>query len=132
VLVNNGNGVFPGGNLIAWNTGTSVKVYTWAPHLPLIQFTYNPTTELFETPYVTWTAPPETEGLAITSNGIQDPILWAWGQAGLFAFDASKDISSGPIWSTKLAGPTSWSWPLVVNGKVYVADYGGNIYIYGL
>jgi len=128
--LNNG-AVFPGGNLVAWNDGTNVKVYAWPPHLPVIQLTYNPTTELLETPYVSWVAPPETEGLAITSNGIRDPILWAWGQAGLFAFDASKDISAGPIWSAKLSGPTAWSWPLVVNGKVYVADYDSNIYVYG-
>jgi len=124
--------IFPGGNLISWNTGTNVKVYGWAPHLPLTEITYNPTTALLESTYVSWAASPaEAQGLCISSNGKQDPILWAWGQAGLFAFDASKDISAGPIWSTKLSGPTAWSWPLVVNGKVYVSDYDNYIYVYG-
>jgi len=127
--------IFPGGNPVAWNTGTSVKVYTWAPHLPLIQLTYNPTTELLETPYVTWAGgPTASAGLTITSNGMHDPILWSWGQGGMFAFDASKDISAGPIWSnTKQDWPIAWSWPIVVNGKVYVSGWGAqHVYVYGL
>jgi len=132
VSINNGF-VPPGGNPVAWNTGTSVKIYTWAPLLALVQFTFNPTTQLIETPFVTWKEADEKGGgLAISSNGPNDPILWTWGKDGIHAFDATKDISAGPIWSVKLNGPNAYSWPIVTNGKVYVNGGDAKVYVYGL
>jgi len=125
--------VFPGGNPVAWNTGSSIKIYSWAPRLALVQFTFSPTTQLINTPFVSYTEAVEKGGgLAISSNGAQDPILWTWGEDGISAFDATKDISSGPIWSSKINGPNAWSWPTITNGKVYVNSGDAKIYVYGV
>jgi len=130
--------VFPGGNPVAWDNGKSVKVYAWHVHNPLIQFTYNPVTQLLETPNVTWADGPvesnQRAGLVVTSNGAQDAVLWAWSQSqnGIYAFDATKDISTGPIWHVKQNGPNAWSWPTITNGKVYLNAGDSKIYVYGL
>jgi len=106
--------------------------------MPLIQFTFNPATQLLETPPVTWLDGPQQgnqrAGLVVTSNGAKDAVLWAWSQSqnGVYAFDATKDISAGPIWHVKQNGPNAWSWPTITNGKVYVNAGDSKIYVYGL
>jgi len=137
-VITNASVVYPGGNPVAWNTGKAAKIYAWHVHMPLIQFTLDPVTQLLDTPPVTWAdGPPagnQRAGLVVSSNGAQDAILWAWSlsQNGIYAFDASKDISAGPIWHVKQNGPNAWSWPTIANGKVYLNAGDSKIYVYGL
>jgi len=91
---------------------------------------FDPQAQYFGTPS-SW-GNTEGGGLFISSNNENNAILWAFSQRGnLFAFDASKDISAGPIWTASQNGPSSWGWPTVVNGRLY-APGGGKIYVYGL
>lgn len=122
----------PGGNPVVWEPGTGAKVYVWAPSLDIIQFTYDPSTELLKTQYVGWGGDTNGGGLFITSNGQSDGVLWAYGRNSVYAFDATKDISSGPIWQASLNGPSSWGWPLVVNGKLYTNGGNSKISVFGL
>jgi len=122
----------PGGNPVAWVSGNTVKIYQWSQTLPLVQMTFNPATELINLPYVTWGGSQNGGGLAITSNGQSNPILWTWGHDGIMAFDASKDVSAGPIWTGKVGGPSAWSWPTISNGKVYVNSGDNKIHVFGL
>jgi len=126
--------IFPGGNPVGWSDGKLSRMYAWAPHLPLYQFTYNSNTDKIELPLPNW----NTEGaggLFVSSNGPSNAILWAFSHDGhLYAFDASKDVSGGPIWSDvkNLSPGASWTWPMVVNGRVYVPVGNGDVVIYGL
>jgi len=123
----------PGGNPVVWSPdGKAAKIYMWAPGLDLTQFNYNPNTEMLENP-IQWKAGGTTAaGLFISSNGMNDAVLWAYGREGIFAFDATKDVSAGPIWSSKLIGPSSFGWPLIVNGKVYTIGFDSKLSIFGL
>jgi len=126
--------IFPGGNPVGWSDGKLTRMWAWGPHLPLYQFTYDPTKELIDLPLPFWNTT-GSGGLFVSSNGNTNGILWAFSQRGqLYAFDASKDVSAGPIWSdTKnLSQGASWTWPMVVNGRVYVPVGDGSIVIYGL
>jgi len=130
--------IVPGGNPVAWDTDSSdanaiKKVYSWAPSLSLTQFNFNPKTQLMEGP-IYWSQEKHGGGLFVSSNGNNNAILWAYGErGGLYAFDASKDITAGPIWVYKnIPGPQSWQWPLVVNGKVYVPAGDSKTYVFGL
>jgi len=125
--------IFPGGNPVGWSDGKLTRMYAWAPTLPLYQFTYNSATDLIE-PITNWNSA-GSGGLFVSSNGNADAILWAFDNQGdLYAFDASKDVSTGPIWKdeTNLSPGASWTWPMVVNGRVYIACGDGTITIYGL
>jgi len=123
----------PGGNPVAWNTGsgTNAKVYVWAPGGDLFQFTFNGGTDKLENT-VRWGGDNGGGGLFISSNGMADAILWAYGNGAIYAFDASKDVSAGPIWQAKLSGPPHWGWPLIVNGKIYTNGADSKITVYGL
>jgi len=126
--------IFPGGNPVGWSDGKQAKMYAWAPHLNLYQWVYNPSTELISLPLKSWTTE-GSGGLFVSSNGGSDAILWGFDQRGhLYAFDASKDISAGPIWSdtTNLSPGASWTWPTVVNGRVYVPCGDGSVTALGL
>jgi len=125
--------IFPGGNPVGWSDGKVTRIYAWGPQLPLYQFTYNPATELIQSPLPVW----NTNGfgqLFVSSNGNTNGILWGFSSGHLYAFDASQDISVGPIWkdTTNLSPGPGWSWPTVVNGRVYVPVGDGSIAIYGL
>jgi len=121
--------VWPGGNPVSWDTGKGSKVYLWSD-VNMVQFTFNPTTEMLEH-QTSWNGDTSAGGLFITSNGQADAILWAYGHNGIYAFDASKDISAGPIWHATTSGPSSWGWPLIVNGRVYLNGGDSNIAVYG-
>jgi len=126
--------IFPGGNPVGWSDGKQVRMYAWAPQLQLYQFVYNPSTELINVPLNSWNTL-GSGGLFVSSNGNSDGILWAFDQHGhLNAFDASKDISGGPIWSdtTNLSPGASWTWPTVVNGRVYIPCGDGTVAALGL
>jgi len=122
---------WPGGNPVVWDNGQVRPIYFWPPNTPLTQMNFDPTKELINTP-ISWSNP--VGGcLSVTSNGKNDAILWAFSQSGnLFAFDASKDVSAGPIWSLNQDRPVPWVWPTVVNGRLYVADGSSKIDVYGL
>jgi len=125
--------IFPGGNPVGWSDGKLSRMYAWAPALSLYQFTYDSATELIREP-VAWNTE-GSGGLFVSSNGNADAILWAFNNKGhLYAFDAAKDISTGPIWKDEvhLSQGASWTWPMVVNGRVYVPVGDGSIVIYGL
>jgi hypothetical protein len=122
----------PGGNPVAWDTGNGAKIYVWAPGEPIYQFNYNSATEKIDEPFVTWKGNLGGGGLQITSNGGNNAILWAFGLGDTYAFDATKDISAGPIWTASLRGPASWGWPTISNGKVYLPSYDSTMSIYGL
>jgi len=130
--------IFPGGNPVGWSDGKVSRMYAWAPHLPLYQFTYNPATEYIETPPPHWNGSDElgAGGLFVSSNGNTNAILWAFTSHGkLYAFDASKDVSAGPIWkdeSNDISPGASWTWPMVVNGKVFIPVGDGSVVIFGL
>jgi len=124
--------VVPGGNPVAWDDGTAAKIYSWAPGHPLYEFHYNPATEMIDTPDIQWGGNTGGGGLAITSNGQTNAILWAFGRGDVYAFDASKDVSAGPIFTAKLTGPSSWGWPTVSNGKVYLPGYDDTVRVFGL
>jgi len=106
----------PGGNPVAWDNGNGAKVYLWCPETNLLQYTYNPNSQMLEG-QKEWQGNPNGGGLFVTSNGQADAVLWGFGRGGIYAFDATKDISSGPIWHSAVSGPSSWGWPLIVNGK---------------
>jgi hypothetical protein len=97
-----------------------------------MQMNYDPQTQLIGTP-TTWQNP-IGGGLFITSNNKNNAILWAFSQAGnLHAFDASKDVSAGPIWSLNQHPPVPFAFPMVVNGRLYVYNGVTNqINVYGL
>jgi len=82
---------------------------------------------------IVWAIDTHGGELTITSNGASDAILWAYSKkAVLYAFDATKDVTAGPIWKQALPGVTpSWFWPTVVNGQVYVTTE-TQIYYFGL
>jgi len=125
--------VTPGGNPVVWDNGKVAKIYTWAPTTPLVQMTFNPATEMLDEPVVTWrSSTTNGGGLFITSNGVNDAILWAYASDAIYAFDASKDVSSGPIWTYKLPGPASFGYPLVVNGKVFTNGKNNVISAFGV
>jgi len=127
-----GSYTVPGGNPVVWTNGNIAKIYVWAPSLNIIQFTFDSTTDSIRTPFNSWAGDTGGGGLFITSNGEADAILWAYGHGSIYAFDASKDVSSGPIWKAAVNGPSSWGWPLVVNGKVYTNGGDAKISIFGL
>jgi len=131
VVIQNGF-VPPGGNPVVWDNGKVSKVYAWGPGTGLAQLTFNPATELIEEPIGSWRGSTGGGGLFISSNGVNDAVLWAYSSDGIRAFDATKDISAGPIWTSKIPGPSSWGWPLIVNGKVYTNGYNSVISVYGL
>jgi len=125
--------VGPGGNPVSMATGNGAKVFLWGPGLPIVQLNFNSATNMLEAPGVKWAGDGAGGGLFITSNGNNDPILWALSHTGtIYAFDASKDISAGPIWKATVHNPTSWGWPTVSNGKVYTNGGDSKVYVYGL
>jgi len=126
--------VVPGGNPVVWSTNANgaAKIYMWAPGIDLAQFTYNPSTELLEGPVYWRTGTTSGGGLFLSSNGMSDAVLWAYSRDGIFAFDASKDVSAGPIWNSKLVGPSSFGWPLVVNGKAYTIGFDSKVSVFGV
>jgi len=87
---------------------------------------------MLDTQYVSWAGNPNGGGLFITSNGVNDAILWAYGKNAIYAFDASKDISAGPIWHVAASGTSSWGWPTITNGKIYLNGGNGDNVVYGL
>jgi len=124
--------VRPGGNPVVWSDGKGAKIYFWAPGSNLVQFNYNPSTELLEGP-IYWTEGDIAgAGLFVSSNGMSDAILWAYSRVTIYAFDASKDISAGPIWKYQVIGPASFGWPLIVNGKVYTSGFDSKLSMFGL
>jgi hypothetical protein len=126
---------WPGGNPVVWDNGQTRPIYFWPPNTPLTQMNFDPKTQLISTP-TTWSSTGGTVGggLFITSNNKNNAILWAYSQSGnLHAFDASKDISAGPIWSLNQHLPVPFAWPTVVNGRLYVFNGVSNqINVYGL
>jgi len=126
----------PGGNPVAWDMGggKGAKIYSWGTGLQLVQFHYNPSTERLDVPWVNWGGSTSGGGLLVSSNGNENAVLWAYSADGkMNAFDASQDVSKGPIWTYSLPrGAVHWSWPLVVNGKVYVPGGDAKIYVFGL
>jgi len=124
-------GASPGGNPVAWNTGNGAKIYMWAASSGLVQFDFNSTTQMINEPFKAWKGSPRDGGLQITSNGMSNAILWAHSADNLYAFDASKDVTAGPIWTGHALGSSSWGWPLIVNGRVYTNGYDGTISVFG-
>jgi len=112
-------GASPGGNPVAWNTGNGAKIYLWASSSGLVQFDFNTTTQMVNLPFKVWKGFNRGGGLQITSNGMSDAILWAHAGDNVYAFDASKDVTAGPIWTGNALGSSSWGWPTIVNGRVY-------------
>jgi len=135
VSVNNGF-VAPGGNPVAWDLGggKGAKIYMWGPNLAVYQYHFDPVKELLDLPGVNWAGDKAGGSLFITSNGENDAILWALGMDGkVYAFDASKDLSVGPIWTYTLPSRSvHWQWPLISNGKVYVPGGNAKTYVFGL
>jgi len=123
---------WPGGNPVVWDNGQVRPIYFWPPNTPLTQMNFDPQTQLIGTP-TTW-ANTVGGGLFITSNGKNNAILWSFGQSGqIHAFDASKDISAGPIYSVNQGYPVPFAWPAVVNGRLYVHNgVTSQILVYGL
>jgi len=118
-----------GGNPVAWNNGNGLaKVY-----LPsgqgISQFDFDTATQKMSDPKK-WNG--RGGGLQITSNGVNGAILWAHGGDTIYAFDASKDVTAGPIWQGNALGSSSWGWPTITNGRVYSNGYDGKITVYGL
>jgi len=125
--------VAPGGNPVVWSNGSTTKLYMWAQSLSLIQMVYNPSTQLIDLPLSSWDADKVGGELFVSSNGNSNAILWALSRnQKLYAFDASQDISAGPIWQSAVASPTSWGWPTVANGKVYVPCGNRQVSAFGL
>jgi len=127
--------IFPGGNPVGYSDGKLVRMYAWAPQLNLYQFVYDTATQLIKTPLSSWPTL-GSGGLFVSSNGNANAILWAFDQRGhLYAFDPTKDITAGPIWSdtsTDISPGASWTWPMVVNGKVYLPCGDGTVTILGM
>jgi len=122
-----------GGNPVVWNSGSMSKIYVWSPGVSILEYHYDPSKTLIDTNEDQWAGDKSGGGLFITSNKGDNAILWALGNSGkLHAFDASASISAGPIWTGNAAGPASWGWPTVVNGKAYVPGGNGQIYVFGL
>jgi len=121
----------PGGNPVIWDTGNGAKVYVWGPGLPIVQWTFNPTSTILEN-RVNYGGDMGGGGMFVTSNGQSEAILWAFGHNAIMAFDATKDISAGPIWRATTSGPSSWGWPTVSNGKLYTNGGDGRTSVFGL
>jgi len=124
--------VRPGGNPVVFDTGSGAKIFVWAPGHPLYEFIYNSSDEMLDANPASWTGNTGGGGLQISSNGQSNPILWAFGAGDLYAFDITKSISAGPIFTQRLTGPSSWGWPTISNGKIYLPGYDSNVRVYGL
>jgi len=129
--------VFAGGNPSVWDRGNNqgARAYFWPPDLnSIFQFDYDPSTQLLKTPGPTFTVGRTGGGgFFISSNGNNDAVAWGFsGEGLLIAFDASKDISAGPIFQQQASRPSRWSWPTVANGKVFLPGGDNNIWVYGL
>jgi len=125
-------GASPGGNPVAWNNGNVAKIYMMASSTGLVQLDFNVSTSMVNLPFNVWKGNNRDGGLQITSNGMSDAILWAHSGDNLYAFDASKDVSAGPIFTANALGSSSWGWPLIVNGRVYTNGYDGKISVFGI
>jgi len=125
----------PGGNPVAWDVGGGkAKIYMWGPGTHLVQFDYNAANAKINDPYVQWQSGTTSGGgLFLTSNGANNALLWAYsGDGHLYVFDATADISVGPLWSYKMPGGTvHWMWPTIANGKVYIPGGDSKIYAFG-
>jgi len=126
------SGASAGGNPVAWNTGNGAKIYLMASSTGLVQLDFNPGTQMINLPFKVWNGNNRDGGLQITSNGMSDAILWVHAGDSIMAFDASKDVSAGPIWTGNALGSSSWGWPTIVNGRVYTNGYDGKISVFGL
>ena len=140
------------GSPIFWNrpSGTS-NMYIWPGKVPLKQFTFNATTGF--TPAFQSTVNPTQDvqggNLSLSANGTTSGtgIVWAThslssagGGGGevpgvLYAFNA--DNVSSELWdsnrtSDALASYAKYTVPTVVNGKVYVSTFSGEVDVYGL
>jgi len=134
VVVNPTGMTWPGGNPVAWDNGQVRQIYFWPTNTAVQQMTFDPQTQMIRTPPVTY-GNAVGGGLFISSNGKDNAILWAFSQTGdLHAFDASKDISAGPIWSVTQGRPSPFAYPMVAGGRLYVYSGGGTpqVNVYGL
>jgi len=129
VSVHNGF-VAPGGNPVVWNTGKISKIYTWGPGAVLAQLNFDSGSEMIQNPFPSW-GTNSGGGLFITSNGVNDGLLWAYGNGHIYAFDASKDVSAGPIWNAGTRGSASFGFPMVANGRVFLPGADSRISVYG-
>jgi len=125
--------IVPGGNPVVWGSVSgAAKIFVWPPGHGIYEFNYNPDKQMMDNP-VEWTGTTSGGGLQISSDGENNPILWAFGTGKTFAFDLTKEITAGPIWtSTSQPGPASWGWPTISNGKLYVPSYLSTLTVYGL
>jgi len=123
----------PGGNPVVMTLpGGGAKIFTWAPGHGLYQFNFNDKTDMLETPPKIWTGATGGGGLQISSNGNSNPILWAMAGGKTYAFDITKDVTAGPIWTTSILGPSSWGWPTISNGKLYIPSWDDTLTVFGV
>ncbi|MGO8672880.1 MAG: malectin domain-containing carbohydrate-binding protein [Capsulimonadaceae bacterium] len=129
-----------GQNPATWDTGTVKYVYLWPSGNNLMQFYYDPSVGMLNPAGVYKQAGPDQDGgaLAVSANGGANGILWAQGWDGvLYAFNA-VDVSMADLWDSGqnasrdgIPGSPHFSFPTVVNGKVY-APAGNTIAVFGL
>jgi hypothetical protein len=151
--------VAPGGKMgqivgspIFWNRPSGSMLYIWPGMVPLEQFTFNATTGFAQAFQSAVNPTQDVQGgnLSLSANGTTSGtgIVWAThslssagGGGGavpglLYAFNA--DNVTTELWdSNKVAGDALASYakytvPTVVNGKVYVSTFSGEVDVYGL
>ncbi|HVV53637.1 MAG TPA: hypothetical protein VHO06_28535 [Polyangia bacterium] len=140
------------GSPIFWNRPSAGMMYIWPGNVPLKQFSFNATTGFTQVNQSTVNPQGDQQGgnLSLSANGTTagTGIVWAThSQSGgggggaavagaLYAFNA--DNVTTELWdSNMVAGDALQSYakytmPTVVNGKVYVPTFSGEVDVYGL
>ncbi|HEY6475949.1 MAG TPA: hypothetical protein VI456_05160, partial [Polyangia bacterium] len=141
------------GSPIFWNRGTAgtSMMYIWPGNVPLKQFSFNATTGFTQVDQSAVNPQGDQQGgnLSLSANGTTagTGIIWAThSQSGgggggaavaglLYAFNA--DNVTTEIWDSNTAGEplqsyAKYTMPTVVNGRVYVPTFSGEVDVYGL
>ncbi len=135
-----------GQNAIAWENSATIKnIYQWGSGNNILQWRYDTTLGKFTTTTAAYRQGGSASGgasggsLIATSNGQTNAILWAVGNNSVvYALDAT-DVSKAPLWTSAvnasrdgLPSLAKWQFPVVVNGKAYIATGSASIAVYGL
>ena len=133
--INNAVGQQP----VVWSTGGFSYVYLWPRGTSLLQFQYDPAVGKFN-PAGIYKQGATTSGgsLGISANGTSNGIIWALGKDNVIHAFTAADVTLPELWNSSMnpgrdgvPGFPHWTYPTVVNGKLY-APVGTQIVVFGL
>jgi len=109
-----------------------IYIYVWTESEPIYQYTFDKATGTVGAPAKSTFGDTSGGALSISSDGVNNGILWALGFGGgkLYALDAT-DITKPPLFNVSGGTDAHFGWVVVANGKVY-SPSGGNLKVYGI